>query len=153
MRPGCLPCYRAGACAQRLPLPSCSRPASPRPKDDLRELYRQLFSAAYTFELNEQEAQLFRTDVDDTFYSADYSRAFALAGMMHDSIRKKFGEDWYANKEVGKFLRAQLFSAGTSLSSEEVAARLGFSAKVDFEAAAARARRLVSEADALEKAK
>ncbi|HYS10343.1 MAG TPA: hypothetical protein VEP66_16495 [Myxococcales bacterium] len=120
---------------------------------DLRELYRQLFSAAYTFELNEQEAQLFRTDVDDTFYSADYSRAFALAGMMHDSIRKKFGEDWYANKEVGKFLRAQLFSAGTSLSSEEVAARLGFSAKVDFEAAAARARRLVSEADALEKAK
>jgi len=27
-----LPCYRAGACAQRLPLPSCSPPASPRPR-------------------------------------------------------------------------------------------------------------------------
>ncbi len=120
---------------------------------DLRELYRQLFSAAYTFELSEQESQLFRTDVDDTFYSADYSRAFALAGMMHEGIRRKFGEDWYGNKEVGKFLRAQLFSAGTSLSSEDVAVRLGFAPRVDFEAAAARAQRLVSEADALEKAK
>ena len=120
---------------------------------DLRELYRQLFSAAYTFELSEQESQLFRTDVDDTFYAADYSRAFALAGMMHEGIRRKFGEDWYGNKEVGKFLRAQLFSAGTSLSSEDVAGRLGFPARVDFEAAAARAQRLVLEADALEKAK
>ena len=127
--------------------------APEKAKDDPRELYRQLFSVAYTFELSEQESQLFRTDVDDTFYSADYSRAFALAGMMHESIRRQFGEDWYGNKEVGKFLRSQLFSAGTSLSSEEVARRLGFPAAVDFEAAAARARRLVSEADALEKAK
>src|SRR5207248_2499273 len=66
---------------------------------DLRELYRQLFSVAYTFELSEQEADLFRTDVDDTFYAADYSRAFALAGMMHEGIRRRFGEDWYANKD------------------------------------------------------
>ena len=51
------------------------------------------------------------------------------------------------------FLREQLFSAGTSLSSEDVAQRLGFARRVDFEAAAARARRLVGEADALEKAK
>jgi hypothetical protein len=121
--------------------------------DDLRELYRQLFSVAYTFELSEQESQLFRTDVDDTFYSADYSRAFVLAGMMHEGIRRRFGEDWYANKEVGRFLRGQLFSAGTSLSSEDVAQRLGFAPRVDFEAAAARAQRLVAEADALEKAK
>jgi hypothetical protein len=120
---------------------------------DLRELYRQLFSVAYAFELNEQESQSFRTDVDDTFYSADYSRAFALAGMMHEAVRKRFGEDWYGNKEVGKFLRTQLFAPGTSLSSEDVAQRLGFERRVDFGAAAARAARLVAEADALEKAK
>jgi hypothetical protein len=127
--------------------------AAPEKTSDLRELYRQLFSAAYTFELSEPESHLFRTDVDDTFYAADYSRAFVLAGMMHDAVRRRFGEDWYANKEVGRFLRAQLFSAGTSLSSEEVAQRLGLPARVDFDAAAARAHRLVGEADALEKAK
>jgi hypothetical protein len=120
---------------------------------DLRELYRQLFSVAYTFELTDQESLLFRTDVDDTFYAADYSRAFALAGMMHDGVRRRFGEDWYANKEVGRFLRERLFSGGTSLSAEEVAQRMGFPPRVDFEAAAQRAQRLVAEADALEKAK
>ena len=69
-----------------------------------RELYRQLFSVAYTFELDEDESQLYLTDVDDTFYSADYARAFVLAGMMHESIRRRFGEDWYGNKQVGNFL-------------------------------------------------
>jgi hypothetical protein len=127
--------------------------AAPQKTTDLRELYRQLFSAAYTFELSEDESQLFRTDVDDTFYAADYSRAFVLAGMMHEGVRRRFGEDWYANREVGRFLRGQLFSAGTSLSAEDVAQRMGFGARVDFEAAAARAHRLVAEADALEKAK
>jgi hypothetical protein len=133
--------------------PAAALLPAPGKTSDLRELYRQLFSVAYTFELSDEESQLYRTDVDDTFYAADYARAFALAGMMHEGIRKRFGDDWYGNKEVGKFLRAQLFSAGTSLASEDVAERLGFARAVDFAAAAARARKLVAEADALEKAK
>ncbi len=124
-------------------------PAPEKAKADLRELYRQLFSVAYAFELDDQESQAYLTDVDDTFYSADYARAFVLAGMMHEGIRRKFGADWYGNREVGKFLREQLFAPGTSLSSEDVAERLGFGRTVDFAAAAARAQRLVAEADAL----
>jgi hypothetical protein len=118
---------------------------------DLRELYRMLMSRAYGFELNDAESQRYRADVDDTFYSADYSRAFVLAGMMHDAIRRRFGEDWYANKEVGAFLRKELFSQGTALSAEDVAVRLGFPARLDFAGAAARASRLAADADALEK--
>jgi hypothetical protein len=125
-------------------------PAPDQAANDLRELYRQLFSAAYAFELNDDEAQAFRSDVDDTFYAADYARAFVLAGMMHEGMRRKFGQDWYANAEVGKFLRAELFAPGTSLTSEEVAQRMGFEPRVDFEAAARRAARLIAEADALE---
>jgi hypothetical protein len=120
---------------------------------DPRELYRELLSAAYSFELNDEESQRYLTDVDDTFYSADYSRAFVLAGMMHDAIERRFGSDWYGNREVGKFLKTELFAPGTSLSPEEVAQRLGFSPRLDFDEAAARATRLVAEADALEKAK
>lgn len=116
----------------------------------LRELYRQAFSVAYGFALNEQEASRFRVDVDDSFYSADYARAFALAGMMHEAMRKKFGLDWYGNPAVGKFLREQLFSRGTALSPEDVASRLGFPGKVDFDLSAKRAARLLADADALE---
>lgn len=128
-------------------------PSPDKAKDDARELYRQLFSVAYTFELDPDEAGLYLTDVDDTFYSADYARAFVLAGMMHEGIRRRFGEDWYANPAVGKFLKEQLFAPGTALSSEDVAERLGFPRAVDFAFAAARAKRLVAEADALEKPK
>jgi hypothetical protein len=120
---------------------------------DPRELYRELLSAAYSFELNDEESQRYLTDLDDTFYSADYSRAFVLAGMMHDAVARRFGSDWYGNREVGKFLKTELFAPGTSLSPEEVAQRLGFSPRLDFEKAAVRATRLVAEADALEKAK
>ncbi len=116
----------------------------------LRELYRQAFSVAYGFALTDVEASRFRVDVDDTFYSADYARAFALAGMMHEAVRTKFGADWYGNPKVGAFLREQLFSQGTALSPEDVAARLGLPAKVDFALAAKRAARLIAEADALE---
>ncbi len=125
----------------------------PKKPANLRELYRELFSLAYTFELNDAEAERYRISVDDTFYSADYSRCFALAGMMHEGVRRRFGDDWYANKEVGRFLKTELFAPGTSLSAEDVAQRLGFAPRVDFELAAARATRLVAEADALEQAK
>jgi hypothetical protein len=118
--------------------------------DDIRGLYRALFSKAYAIELDEDESQSYLTDVDDTFYAADYARAFVLAGMMHDGIRRRFGEDWYGNPAVGKFLREQLFSQGTALTAEQVVERLGFPAKLDFEAAGHRAARLISEADALD---
>ena len=123
-----------------------------RAQESLRELYRQLLSRSYTFELNDAESQAFRTDVDETFYAADYARAFVLGGMMHDAIRRRFGEDWYGDARVGAFLRAQLFAPGTSLSSEDVAERLGFPRRLDFAGAAARAARLCAEADALEQA-
>jgi hypothetical protein len=125
----------------------------PRPEEaaaDVRSLYRQLFSVAYAFPLSDGESQAYLSDVDDTFYAADYARAFVLAGMMHDGMRKRFGDDWYGNPAVGRFLRAELFARGTALSAEDVAERLGFPRELDFAAAAARARRLLAEADALE---
>jgi hypothetical protein len=136
-------------------LPEIARsllPAPDKTTNDLRELYRQLFSIAFTFPLDDDDAQLFRTDVDDLFYAADYARAFVLAGGLQDSLRRRFGDDWYGDPAAGAFLRSQLFSQGTALSADQVAERAGFHG-LDFAAAAARAQRLVAEADALEKAK
>jgi hypothetical protein len=122
-------------------------------ESSLKSLYQQLFSRALTFALTDEEAMRFRADVDDTFYSADYSRAFVLAGMMHEGVQRKFGADWYTNHEVGKFLRAQIFAPGTTLSVDDVAGRLGFAPRMDFQLAATRAAKLCADADALEAAK
>ena len=116
----------------------------------LRELYRQLFSVASTVTLSTGDAERFRVDVDDGFYAADYARAFALAGMLHDGLRKKFGEGWTDEPAAGAFLRKRLFAAGMSLSAEEVAQRLGYAPRIDFAFAAARANRLLRAADELE---
>jgi len=64
----------------------------------------------------------------------------------------RFGADWYGNPAAGAFLRSELLAQGTALSADQVAARVGLHG-LDFAAAAARAQRLVAEADALEKAK
>lgn len=125
--------------------------ALPERPRDLRALYRALFSAAYGFELTAEEAQRYLVDVDDTFYSADYARAFALAGMMHEGLQRRFGDDWYGDPAAGAFLKRELFAAGESLTVEEVAQRLGFAPRVDFALAARRAGRLLAEADALER--
>ena len=116
---------------------------------DLRELYRQLFSAATGVQLTRADAGRFLTDADDTFYAADYARAFALAAMMDESLRSRFG-NWTSRADAGPWLRQELFSSGRALSVEEVASQLGFTPRLDFGLAARRAARLLDEADALE---
>jgi hypothetical protein len=108
---------------------------------DLQDLYRRLFERAYGFPLTPEDALRFRTDVDDTFYSADYTRAFALANLMHEALREKYGEDWYGKKEVGAFLKP-LFAEGQRLLPDEVARAFG-KERVDFRPTEARAKRLL----------
>ena len=116
---------------------------------DLRELYRQLFSAATGVPLTRADAGRFLTDADDTFYAADYARAFALAAMMDESLRDRFGA-WTSRADAGPWLRRELFADGRALSVYEVAIKLGFAPRLDFALAARRAERLLAEADALE---
>ena len=58
-----------------------------RPAGDPMAVYRDVFSTAYAVPMDETDALRFRTDVDDTFYSADYARSFALAHLMHEGLR------------------------------------------------------------------
>ena len=88
---------------------------------DLKALYRDLFARAYGFPLTEEDALRYRTDVDDLFYSADYTRAFALANLIHEGLRQRFGDDWYGKREVGALLKGALFADGNRLQPDEVA--------------------------------
>lgn len=118
---------------------------------DLRELYRQLFSVASGVLFTSADAARFLTDVDDTFYAADHARAFALAALLDQELRARFGS-WTSRREVGAFLKRELFAHGRARSVAEVAARLGHAPRLDFALAARRAERLLAQADALEAA-
>jgi hypothetical protein len=72
-------------------------------------------------------ADMYLSDMDSGFYSADYLRAWIRAAQLRAYLRREVGEDWFSRPETGDFLR-ELFFEGTRPSSEEVAERLGFDA-------------------------
>jgi hypothetical protein len=120
------------------------------PRAALRDSWRRLQAEATGVAFRDPDAARYLSDVDDTFYAADYARAFALAAALGDALRDRFGDDWTARRDVGPFLRRELFAQGRALSADEVAARLG--TRVDFALLAARAGKLVAMADALQEA-
>jgi hypothetical protein len=65
------------------------------------------------------------SDMDAGFYSADYLRAWIRSAQLRRHLIDAVGEDWWRNPNTGELL-ADLFRQGTKLSSEEVAARLGY---------------------------
>lgn len=64
-------------------------------------------------------------DMDDSFYSADYLRAWIRAAQVRAYLRESVGGDWWRREATGDFLR-ELFGEGTLPSSEDVARRIGF---------------------------
>jgi hypothetical protein len=65
-------------------------------------------------------------DMDGGFYSADYLRAWIRGAQLRAYLRERIGPDWWEQSATGDFLR-ELFAQGTQPSSEEIAARIGFS--------------------------
>jgi hypothetical protein len=65
------------------------------------------------------------SDMDAGFYSADYLRAWIRSAQLRRHLIDTVGEDWWRNPQTGELL-SELFRKGTKLSSEEVAARLGY---------------------------
>lgn len=113
--------------------------------EDLQEVYRVVFGDMYGFELRPQDALRFRTDVDAFFYSADYSRAYIMAMQAHETMRQRYGVDWYTNEEVGTFLKETLFRDGSKLQGDEVAKLLGYE-ELDYGAYDQRIKRVLMEA-------
>ncbi|HSX19372.1 MAG TPA: hypothetical protein VLE91_04580 [Candidatus Saccharimonadales bacterium] len=64
-------------------------------------------------------------DMDGSFYSADYLRAWIGAAQIKDYLNKKFGKKWFLNKKAGEFLR-KLYARGVTDEIEDVVKRLGY---------------------------
>jgi hypothetical protein len=103
---------------------------------DLQTVYKDLFSFAYGFQLTDENALRYRTDVDSFFYSADYSRAFLLSAQLEEAMRAKFGERWFEDPKAGVWLK-ELWSYGSKLQPDELARKIGFP-EVNYDQFAAR---------------
>ncbi len=114
---------------------------------DLRALYGRLFSRAYGYELAAKDRASYLSDVDPFLYAADYARAFLAADILGEHLRKKFGDDWYANKLVGPYLKT-LWEKGNEWTAEELVAHLGY--ELDYSVTKARLARLLAAADRLD---
>jgi len=99
--------------------------------NDTRELYRVLFEKAYTFPMEETDAQRYLTDIDDYLYAIDYVRSFVISSQIDLALTRKFGNRWFENKNAGAYLKDKLFFAGDKLTGDDVVASLGF-LSIDF---------------------
>ena len=89
-----------------------------------REAYRRLLSRAYGFSLTREDAMTYLSDIDPTFYAADYFRAWLLEAIMAERLEQRFGPRWFERKAAGKFL-ACLWASGSQMTGDELLARVG----------------------------
>ncbi|MEK6299314.1 MAG: hypothetical protein AABO41_01210 [Acidobacteriota bacterium] len=97
------------------------------------ELHRggDLTQSAASYALLQTEATKFKTDaaeflfdLDDSFYSASYLRAWALEVALRDLLKTRFGTRWWASRRAGDFLR-QMWETGDRHTADEMASQIG----------------------------
>lgn len=96
-----------------------------RGAENPRQRYQYWLSKAYGFQLNDEEATRYLTDLDPFLYAADYVQAFYLEAMLDHHLRKNFGKLWWENPKAGAFLTG-LWAEANRLTGAELAAKLGY---------------------------
>jgi len=85
------------------------------------KLYGELQTGATMFKISDRE---FLYDLDDSFYSAGYVRAWAFEIMLREHMKTRFGEQWWQSRRAGSFLR-ELWETGDRYDADEMAAQVG----------------------------
>ena len=92
------------------------------PTDDLPARYAERLGQALKVQISPEE---YLSDIDDSFYSACYLRAWILEVQLRLKLIEEFGEAWFTRPEAGDFLRG-LWSHGQEFTAEEIAQQLGY---------------------------
>jgi hypothetical protein len=92
------------------------------------ELYAELQSTSTGFKTPAAE---FLFDLDDSFYSASYLRAWAFEVLLREYLKTRFGSRWWASLRAGAFLK-EIWETGDRYTADEMAAQIGIGA-IDFE--------------------
>ncbi|MEW6207546.1 MAG: hypothetical protein AB1631_04210 [Acidobacteriota bacterium] len=88
---------------------------------DAANLYAQLQSRSTGFKTGRAE---FLFDLDDSFYSANYLRAWAFEVRLREHLKEKFGREWWTSRKAGNFLK-EMWETGDRYSADEMSSQLG----------------------------
>lgn len=80
------------------------------------QLYAKTLTEFTNFVYNPAE---YLEDMDGTFYSADYLRAWIGEAQLVEFFEKKFGQNWFEKKEVGDWL-GKIWAKGSQFDLEEM---------------------------------
>lgn len=94
-------------------------------------LGEELAESAAVFAMLQTEATGFKTypaeflfDLDDSFYSASYLRAWAFEVSLREYLKTRFGSRWWSSPRAGDFLK-EIWETGDRYSADEMAAQIG----------------------------
>jgi hypothetical protein len=90
-------------------------------------IYAETQSLATRFQTAETE---FLFDLDDSFYSTSYLRAWAFEVLLRDHLKTRFGKAWWTSKQAGSFLK-EVWETGDRYSAAEMAGQIGVG-PIDF---------------------
>jgi hypothetical protein len=89
--------------------------------DSSARLYASLQTSATDFKTEPGE---FLFDLDDSFYSASYLRAWAFEVSLRDYLKTRFGTRWWASRRAGDFLK-EIWETGDRYTADEMADQIG----------------------------
>ena len=89
--------------------------------EQTRGRYAELQSRATAFETDPGE---FLFDLDDSFYSANYVRAWAFEVLLRDHLMTRFGSSWWKSRRAGRFMK-EMWEQGDRYTADEIAALIG----------------------------
>ncbi|HPQ71605.1 MAG TPA: hypothetical protein PKW95_20940 [bacterium] len=92
---------------------------------DAQKRYQYWLSKAYGFQLNDDEATRYLSDLDPFLYAADYVQAFFLEAMMDAYLTKRFGKNWWTKAKAGAFFK-ELWQPANKMTGMEMVAKLGY---------------------------
>ncbi|HEX8185352.1 MAG TPA: hypothetical protein VF747_11385, partial [Blastocatellia bacterium] len=73
----------------------------------------------------------FLYDLDDSFYSASYLRAWAFEVALREYLKSRFGQHWWSSQRAGNFLK-EIWETGDRYTADEMASQIGI-APITFE--------------------
>jgi hypothetical protein len=78
--------------------------------------YQELLGDALKFE---PSASNYLADIDSGFYVTSYLRSWAFESQLRDTLRERFGNEWFARREAGSLLR-ELWAEGQRPTADEL---------------------------------
>jgi hypothetical protein len=84
-------------------------------------LYAELQTEATRFKTGPTD---FLYDLDDSFYSASYLRAWAFEVMLREHLKTRFGQQWWGSRRAGAYLK-DMWETGDRYNADEMASQVG----------------------------